>query len=170
MLLASATALAATTVYTWVDEQGVTHYSDQPHPGATKMSVQGVPTYTAPPVSRQTTAPKQQKPVAREECSIQSPSDQQMLMNAWSVSGQVRLPANIDQGDRVILLLDGKVLPGAANSSGAFTISQIDRGSHTLAAQVQSPSGSVICEAPAITFFVHQPSDQAPNSANRPRF
>ncbi len=171
MLLASAGALAATTVYTWVDEQGVTHYSDQPHPGAAKMKVQGVPTYTAPPTPRQTNAAKQQPaPTARVECSIESPSDQQMLMNVWSVSGHVRLPPHIDQGDRVVLLLDGKVLPGAADLSGAFTIPQIDRGTHTLAAQVEDPNGGVICEAPPITFFVHQPSQQAPNAPNRARF
>lgn len=170
LLLASAGALAATTVYTWVDEQGVTHYSDQPHPGATKMQVQGAPTYASAPASTQPSASKTQHTSSQQTCSIASPGDQQMLMNAWSVSGQVRLPAGTSPEDRVILLLDGKVLPGAADASGAFTISQIDRGAHTLAAQVQSPTGDVICEAPPITFYVHQPSQQAPNPVDRPRF
>src|SRR5262252_10689165 len=42
----------ATTVYKWVDENGVVHYSDQPHPNAEKVHVQAVQTYkagTAPP-------------------------------------------------------------------------------------------------------------------------
>ncbi|MGB6450105.1 MAG: DUF4124 domain-containing protein [Steroidobacteraceae bacterium] len=169
-LLASAGALAATTVYTWVDEQGVTHFSDQPHSGAAKLQVQNAPTYSAPPTPQVDTAAQQRATTPRAECSIASPTDQQMFMNAWSVSGQVQLPRNLQAGARVILLLDGKVLPNAASLSGAFTIPQVDRGAHTLAAQVESAGGQVICEAPAITFFVHQPSDQAPNPANRPRF
>jgi hypothetical protein len=169
MLLASAGALAATTVYTWVDEQGVTHFSDQPHPGAAKKQVENAPTYSAPPTAP-ADRPAQQPSAPRAECSIASPTDQQMFMNAWSVSGQVQLPRNMQAGARVILLLDGKVLPDAASQSGAFTLAQVDRGAHTLAAQVESPDGQVICQAPSITFYVHQPSDQAPNPANRPRF
>ncbi len=169
MLMTSAGALAATTVYTWVDDQGVTHYSDQPHVGASKIQVQQAPTYTPAPLPSAPKASAAGAP-APAECAIDSPGDQEMLMNAWSVSGHIRLPAALPPGDRVILLLDGKVLPDAADPSGAFTISQIDRGAHTLGAQVEGPSGQVICEAPAITFYVHQPSQQAPNPANRPAF
>lgn len=169
-LLASAGALAATTVYTWVDEQGVTHFSDQPHQGAAKLQVEGVPTYSAPPTPQVPNIAKDRDTLPQADCSIESPTDKQMFMNAWSVSGQVQLPLNVQPGDRVILLLDGKILPNAADSSGAFTLSQIERGAHTLAAQVERPGGKVICQAPPITFYVHQPSDQAPNPVNRPRF
>ena len=37
--LLSGVAMAA-TVYKWVDAQGVTHYSDQPHPQAQEINVQ----------------------------------------------------------------------------------------------------------------------------------
>ncbi|MGH8228798.1 MAG: DUF4124 domain-containing protein [Steroidobacteraceae bacterium] len=174
MLLASSAALAATTVYTWVDGQGVTHYSDQPHAGAKKMEVEGAPTFSALASSTvnstPTPAPARAPAAPGSQCAIEQPSNQQMLMNAWSVSGHIRLPRQMRRGDRVILMLDGKVLPGAADTSGAFEIPQIDRGAHMLAAQVETPSGRVICEAPAITFYVHQPSRQAPQPANRPRF
>jgi len=39
-------ALAA-TVYKWVDENGIVHYSDQPHPNAQKVGVQPAQTYKA---------------------------------------------------------------------------------------------------------------------------
>lgn len=172
MLLASSAALAATTVYTWVDGQGVTHYSDQPHAGAKKMEVEGAPTFSALPSSTVDSAPAPARAPAapRPQCAIEHPSNQQMLMNAWSVSGHIRLPREMRRGDRVILMLDGKVLPGTADTSGAFKIPQIARGAHTLAAQVETASGHVLCEAPAVTFYVHQPSRQAPQPANRPRF
>ena len=44
LLVACATA-NSTTVYKWVDANGVTHYSDQPHPGAEKLEITGAQTY-----------------------------------------------------------------------------------------------------------------------------
>jgi Domain of unknown function (DUF4124) len=171
MLVASAGAFAATTVYTWVDAAGQTHYSDQPHAGATKMHVSGAPTFSMPALPRDhSEAPQAAPRRPRATCSIASPSNQQMLMNAWSVSGEIRLPPNLTSADHVTLMLDGKALPGVASLSGAFTLAHIDRGAHTLAAQVEDSDGRVICQAPAVTFYVHQPSRQAPNPANRPRF
>ena len=38
-------AAVAATVYKWVDENGVVHYSDQPHPNAQKIHVQAAQTY-----------------------------------------------------------------------------------------------------------------------------
>lgn len=87
-----------------------------------------------------------------------------MLMNAYSVTGSIQMPAQVDPGDRVVLMLDGKVLTNAADLSGAFHIPQVDRGAHTLAAQVQAPGGQVICQTPQITFYVHQPSLQNPHN------
>ena len=170
--LVLAPALAATTVYRWVDEQGVVHFSDQPHPGAQKMRVEDAPTFPATPVPPR--PPPAPVPAAGEgaptaSCAIESPGDQQNLMNAYSVNGSIRMPGQLDAGSRVVLMLDGKVLTGAAEISGAFHIPEIERGSHTLAAQVQGPDGQVICQTPQITFFVQQPSVQNPQSPVRPR-
>ena len=166
--LVLAPALAATTVYRWVDEQGVVHFSDQPHPGAQKMHVEDAPTFPAPQIPRTPSAAPAAEQGPTASCAIVSPGDQQNLMNTYSVSGSIRLPEQLDSGDRVVLMLDGKVLAGAAEISGACHIPEIDRGAHTLAAQVQSPGGQVICQTPQITFFVHQPSVQNPQNPVRP--
>jgi len=44
MSVVSAVALSA-TVYKWVDESGVTHYSDQPHENAEKVTIAQPQTY-----------------------------------------------------------------------------------------------------------------------------
>lgn len=170
--LSAGSAWASTTVYRWVDAQGIVHYSDQPHPGAQKMHVEDAPTFSAPPVPQIPGAALSEPPAAAppQSCSIESPGDQQTLMNVWSVSGHIRMPPHLGPDARVVLMYDGKVLPGAADPSGSFHISQADRGAHTLAAQVQGPDGQVICQTPQITFYVHQPSRLAPNPVNRPRF
>src|SRR5579883_3116171 len=49
-----------TTVYRWVDAQGVVHYSDQPHPNAQKLEISGAQTFSAlplPPSSATAAAP-----------------------------------------------------------------------------------------------------------------
>ena len=45
ILLASSASIAA-TVYKWVDDKGVTHFSDQPNPGAAKVHVDSPQSYT----------------------------------------------------------------------------------------------------------------------------
>jgi len=159
-------ALASTIVYRWVDEQGVVHFSDQPHPGAQKMRVEDAPTFSAPPVPSSSGARTSSEPGGPPpaSCSIASPTDQQMLMNAYSVDGNIQMPPQVDPDDRVVLMLDGQVLTNAASLSGAFHIPQVDRGAHTLAAQVQAADGQVICQTPQITFFVHQPSIRNPQN------
>ena len=44
MVLAGSATRAA-TIYKWVDENGVVHYSDQPHQNAQKVDVPAVQTY-----------------------------------------------------------------------------------------------------------------------------
>ena len=51
MSVVSAVALCA-TVYKWVDENGVTHYSDQPHENAEKVQIAQPQTYSAPATFR----------------------------------------------------------------------------------------------------------------------
>ena len=167
MLAACAAASAGTTVYTWVDAQGVTHFSDQPHQGAKKLKVEDAATYAPPATDSADEAPPGEKRGAATECAIDSPTDQQMLMNTWSVSGHVRLSQFVP-GARIVLMLDGAVLPGAADPTGNFNIPSIDRGAHYLAAQVLSATGQVICQAPSITFYVHQPNLNTPSSQPQP--
>src|SRR5262249_61617017 len=54
LLLVCSVALAA-TVYRWVDEDGVVHYSDQPHANAEKLQVHAAQTYK--PSALDTAAP-----------------------------------------------------------------------------------------------------------------
>jgi hypothetical protein len=172
MLLAS-TAVSAASVYKWVDENGVTHYSDQPHAGAMKLHVEGAQTYTAQS-SSPTYTPSSQNGVQPAQtpavCAIESPNGDEMLMNEHSVTGHARFDPTPGAADQILLFLDGKALSGAVDSRGAFTIPEVDRGTHTLALQVVSRGGQVLCQSSSITFHVHQPSSQAPNPANRPRF
>ena len=172
--LLSATALAdnggRTTVYRWVDPQGVVHYSDQPHPNAQKLEIRGAQTFSALPATPQTSsapAPQEAQPAsssAYESCSIAQPTDQQMLMNTYQATAVVQTSPGLRPGDEVRLFVDGKQLPGSG-SSYSFPV---NRGQHSVQAVIQDSTGQIVCETSTVTFFVHQPSVQNPHNPVHP--
>jgi hypothetical protein len=171
--LLTVTALAdnggTTTVYKWVDAQGVVHYSDQPHPNAQKLEVRGAQTFSAlpPPTSYSTPAPQETQPAAPayQGCAISQPTDQQMLMNVYQATAVVQTSPQLRSGDEVRLFVDGKQIPGSGTS---FTF-PVFRGQHSVQAVIEDNTGQIVCETSTVTFFVHQPSVQNPHNPVHPR-
>jgi hypothetical protein len=169
--LLCATALAdngTTTVYKWVDAQGVVHYSDQPHPNAQKLEVRGAQTFSslpAPPSSAATVASPPSAGAAYDNCSISQPTDQQMLMNAYNATAVVQTSPPLRAGDQVHLFVDGKQIPGGGTS---FTFPVV-RGQHSVQAVIEDGTGQIVCETNSVTFFVHQPSVRNPQNPVHPR-
>lgn len=173
MWLVCAAAFAA-TVYKWVDENGVTHYSDQPHPGAKKLDLEGVRTYRAPsestgPQNIAAASPSAPPPPYRT-CEISRPETDEVFLNTHTVPGGLRLDPALREGDRVTLVLDGARQANQSPTAMGFVLTEMARGTHTLLAVIEDGRGTAVCTTPAVTFHVRQPSRQAPNPANRPRF
>ena len=83
LLVASAGAWSA-TVYKWVDDNCVVHFSDQPNPKAEKLTIRGAQTYgskdsavTAPPPTAPPVAP-----TGTPVCVIDTPSAGQVFLDA----------------------------------------------------------------------------------------
>jgi len=167
MSVACAVAFSA-TVYRWVDENGVVHYSDQPHENAEKVKVAPPQTYSAPRVQPQQASPSAPPPVANvyQSCTVVSPANDATFPNAYSVSTVVQVSPAPSNGDGVVLLLDGAPLPNFPRAGGAYTISPVDRGAHSLQALVEDSSGKVLCQSPSVTFNVTQPSLLNPANPN----
>ena len=171
--LLAGTALAgnggSTTVYKWVDAQGIVHYSDQPHPNAQKLEVRGAQTFSAlpapqsaatpPPASMHATGP------AYESCAISQPADQQTLTNVYETTAVVQTSPGLRAGDDVRLFVDGKQIAGSGSS---FTF-PVERGQHSMQAVVEDSTGQIVCETSSVTFFVHQPSVKNPHNPVHPR-
>lgn len=171
--LLSAAALAdnggTTTVYKWVDAQGVVHYSDQPHPNAQKLEVRGAQTFSALPLPATTSsmpAPQEAQPsaAAYQGCTISQPTDQQMLMNVYQATAVVEASPQLRNGDEVRLFVDGKQISGSGTS---FTFPVV-RGQHSVQAVIEDSTGQIVCETSTVTFFVHQPSVQNPHNPVHP--
>jgi hypothetical protein len=161
------TVAFSATVYRWVDENGVTHYSDQPHENAEKVHVAAPQTFQAPAVRAppaQTAQPRTSSPAY--QCQVVAPANDDTFPNAQSVSTSVQVVPALQDGDQVFLLMDGARVPGFPTQGGSFTISPIDRGQHTLQAVVQDTSGKVVCQSPSVSFTVLQPSVLNPANPN----
>ena len=159
MSLVCSLAVAA-TVYKWVDEHGVVHYSDQPHPNAQKMNVQAAQTYKetlAAPGGAPAPAAAGQ-PAPYQGCAIAQPADDQAFTNVDSLTVIVRTDPALRPGDQIFLVLDGQPLNGGAATGSQFTLASVDRGTHTLQALVRDGDGGIMCQTPGVTYHVHQPS------------
>jgi len=167
MSVVSLTVCAA-TVYRWVDENGVVHYSDQPHDNAEKVHVAAPQTYKPAPVATtpgsQSTQP--QHASVYQGCTVTAPGNDETFPNAYSVTTAVQVSPPVRNGDQVALLLDGAQLPNYPRQGGSYTIDPIDRGQHTLQAVVRDVDGKVVCQSESVTFTVLQPSVLNPANPN----
>ena len=157
---------SAATVYKWVDENGVTHYSDQPHENAQKVTVQAPQTYSASHdlYSSSQTAPK--APASSYTCSVAQPTNDQTFQNTSTVSFAAEANPAPTNGDQVVLLLDGAKVPNFPSSGGAVTLDSVDRGQHTVQAVVQDSTGKPVCQSTPVTFTVLQASTLNPANPN----
>lgn len=166
LLALAAPALAGQTVYTWKDEKGVTHFSDQPQPGAEKMELQAspkpaatpAPTYSSP---TSTPAPAKAGPVYSRFVITSPQQDQTFANTGGKVSVQLAATPNIGNGHTVALYLDGSPVSDFPPMSTTYEFAEMPRGTHTLKAVV-SQNGKQIQETPPVTFHVRQESAAKP--------
>jgi hypothetical protein len=169
-LLGACTVASAATVYKWVDENGVTHFSDQPHENAQKVELKAPQTFSAPKSSapsRPTTPSRQPAEKVYQSCGMSEPSNDQVFLNTDTVSAGTSVQPAVRPGDTVLVTMDGAPVPGVPANGGQFTISPVDRGEHTIQMVVKDPTGTTVCSSPSVTFHVRQPSVQSPTNPIR---
>ena len=175
MSLACSVTLAA-TVYKWVDEKGVVHYSDQPHANAQKVTISAPQTYTAAPppsgpddATAAATAPPQQADSGYQACAISEPQDQSDFANVDALNISVRTQPPLHAGDQIYIMVDGTLVNGGQPTGAGYTLTPVDRGSHSAQALVRNSAGQLVCQSPSVTFNIHQPSIRNPVNPVRPR-
>jgi hypothetical protein len=166
LALAAVPAFAGQTVWKWVDEKGVTHFSDQPVPGATKMELNSAPpsksepapTYTPPASS--TTSPTGP---AYSRLVVESPQQDESVVNTGGklIVRLASTPA-LAQEHVVSLYLDGARVNGVQPNAMSHELNEVPRGTHTLKVVVSTTDGQVIQESPPTTFHVRQESIARP--------
>jgi hypothetical protein len=167
----SATAAAA-TVYKWVDERGVTHYSDQPHANATELDVKPAQTVSGPTAAAAPSANTAASGAERTYtvCELYRPENEEVFLNTSTVTAKLRLEPTLAAGDQVGIAIDGRRQTNQPRIGTDFVLSDVERGTHTVIVVVANAAGKPICTTAPVTFHVRQPSVQAPVKAVRPKF
>jgi hypothetical protein len=169
MLGVCASAWSA-TVYKWVDDNGVTHFSDQPNPKAEKLQISGAQTYQSQsaavtaPAPTVTPAPTAATPV----CVIDSPGAGQVFLDTFSITGHVTLAHVGGEGSETTLRMDGQDISGLLGPDGSFALSEVERGDHSLTLQVTNARGEVTCQANAVAFSIRQRNAAIPGAPTAP--
>jgi hypothetical protein len=162
----------ATTLYRWVDAQGVVHYADQPHEGAQVIQISGAQTYhgnsAAPPPGGTAPPPASRKSLPYASCVITSPTPDSSLYAPESVAVSVAVSPGLQEGDQLTVQVDGRQLQSGTADGQNFAIQEPERGDHSISAQVRSPEGLLLCNAPPVTFSVTRPSVNSPNNPIKP--
>ena len=166
-ILVFAGLLAATSVlaeaYKWVDEDGVTHYSDVPREGAEVIELSeytrttGARLYQAPP---QRTAQAGASPAAAddpfkyESLSVTSPGAEETL---WNIEGvltvSLALSPGLQSGHQLRVYFDGQ--PRLVSGT-SFQIEEVWRGVHNIQAEVIDSTGRLMIRSRTNRFYVQQ--------------
>ncbi|MDF5523046.1 DUF4124 domain-containing protein, partial [Vibrio parahaemolyticus] len=155
----------AQVAYTWVDENGVVHFSDTPNKGAKAIALPNLEASApAPEVeSTESLAPQttpstasQNKPEKTTEkplplkLSMQTPKHNETIRsNRGIINIQLETNRKLGIGEQLQLLLDGKPY-GAPQNHIVWQLNNIDRGTHTLAVHAKR-SGKLIASTSPIT-------------------
>jgi hypothetical protein len=166
LLALAAPAFAGQTVYKWVDEKGVTHFSDQPVAGAEKVEMSGGASRPAsPPPYYAPSAPQETKAKAGPAYSrfviVNPQQDQSIINTGGKVTVQLAMTPSIDAGHTVTLYLDGAPVSDFNPNGDSHEFSNMPRGTHTVKAVV-SEGGRTVQETPVVTFHVRQESVAQP--------
>jgi hypothetical protein len=155
-------AVAGTTVYRWVDAQGVVHYSDQPHQGARRVqpgTLTVLDFKVSPGVSDKTLS------LARRTAGglayrvrILAPAPGSTL---WPINYKLRVRVQVTpplQPGAALLQYryDGKNV-GRPTTYTRIELNKVYRGTHTLEVIVMGPRGKTEGRAGS-TFYVRQHS------------
>lgn len=160
-------AWANQTVWKWVDQEGVTHYSDRPMPGATPVQLRTSGNVATPPPaasSSGSTTSQEPSPAGAlyTDFEILRPAQDETIPNTGGqVDVNLRLSPALRPGHSIFLYLDGRLLEGLPTDAIDVTLTEVSRGTHTLVAVITGPTGRLQESAP-VQFHVRQTSVAQP--------
>lgn len=155
----------ATTLYRWVDAQGVVHYSDRPAPGAEKFEVTAPSGRSASNPSNAGSGaarPVQKRPQdLYSRLEITSPTEGQVFYTADHIPASAAVEPELASGHQIWFVLDG--IRQMDNGGGSLATSlEAERGAHTLTALITDADGRQLMASPPVNFVMRQNSAISP--------
>lgn len=170
-LLTTLPAVAA--VYKWTDENGLVHFSDEPHPGAERLNVGQPAVYSPPPVHSPPPINLQSGQKATSTVTgygdfgiVQPRPGATIRNNPGTIIVRFGIEPELRQDDHIRVLLDGQSVDTGPSTATTVELHRVNRGTHTLSAVIEDKAGKVLARASPVTFYMHRPSVNIP--ANKP--
>jgi len=154
------------TVWKWVDASGVTHYSDRPVPGATKVDIH-VGSSANPPnpplaTGNSNSSPAETAPAYRN-FEVWKPGKEEHIINTGGVVPvEVRVDPSLQPGHSLYVYLDGRLVEGYPPNTASFELQEVPRGMHTVRAVISDDRGTRLQETQQVIFYVQQNSVAQP--------
>ncbi|WP_318467275.1 DUF4124 domain-containing protein [Photobacterium leiognathi] len=172
LIWTAASSAQASTIYSWTDENGVVHFTDQPQtPDATAYplsvtEVSGNIEQTADTIATQAAdvAVVEEPAKTITTVSLVSPMHEQTIRNNEGIINiHAVTNSKLNNQTQAQLVLDG-VVKGDPQTELTWTLDNVDRGSHQLQIQLVK-GGKVIASSDSITVYLHR----ATVKANKPK-
>jgi hypothetical protein len=174
LLVMSSAGAVASEMWRWVDERGVVHFADKPHPGAERVNIQPAQTFPAPDLAQPAEPPRADPPPVRQPVrqplfaytrfTIVSPAEGETLWNIGSeLNVQLAIEPPLAPHHTLRLFLDGAEVEALPQGSTQFTISEVYRGERRLRAAIADELGRELASTAPVVFFVQQASLLNPN-------
>lgn len=148
--------VAGAEVYKWTDEFGKVHYSDQPNKMTDKpIDLPESMIYKAPAKPKFELDKPEEKPAYKfyETFKIVSPQNDGTVRSApGNLSILMQVSPALRSNHSVVVMVDGKEV--AKGKSTSVSVSNIERGSHSLSAKIIDDNGRVVKSAAAVTFHM----------------
>ncbi|WP_429137330.1 DUF4124 domain-containing protein [Aeromonas veronii] len=169
LLLLTSFSADAAKVYSWVDGNGITHYSDAPPPGKNAKEVdlrvaplQGSSTPRSVQVDNFNSLTgadaKKEKEAAKLTIELLSPEQGSTLRdNTGNIVFQGTISPKPPTQYDVRLTLDGKAAPIVSNSL-SVRVENVDRGAHEAQLELLAKDGTILAKSSAVTFYLHRAS------------
>jgi hypothetical protein len=160
VLLALSCAAAAQTVWKYVDDKGVTHYTDQFVPGAEKVQLRsGSATTAQTSTSATSSIPTRKQQTDYRTFQITRPANQDSVINTGGVlQVSMQLEPALLTGHSLSLYLDGKRVEGYPSDALDYELQNVPRGEHTLVGVVIDENSRRAAETSKVTFTMRQQS------------
>jgi hypothetical protein len=163
---AAAVPAASAQIFRSVDEHGNVVFSDVPprDDGSKQVQIAPLNTFAPPAPPPPPAAPASAAAAVDAQyyaaLEIVAPTnDMAVRENAGNVAVSVATVPPVRSDHRLVLLLDGSVLPVEAEG-GVFLLTNVDRGTHTLTTRIVDGSDATIKESAPVTFHLLRASVQ----------
>jgi len=143
-------------IYKWVMPDGSIRYSDKPQPGGKEVKLPPLQTYTAPPIPAKAAKKSEASTTQAIEYKtfvVQSPKNNEVIRNnAGMISIQLSLEPALRSAHSIEIFMDGKSV--GSGKGTRISLTNVDRGSHTIKASVKDESGKAIKQTASVTFHL----------------